>query len=93
MSLLSSKSHLCINDDALERSKVNGNIQREKLDELCRSLIGKKSEEETNHQRCPYYRMFPTSTEPFINSKVWDIEDAHHLVRLFFTCIFFHLIV
>lgn len=79
MTLLAAKSHLCINGNALEESKVNGIVDRAKLDEMCHSGVA----ERIPHRMCPYYpfREFKMSAQPYVEAKVWDIEDAHHLGR------------
>ena len=78
MSLLSSKVHLCVNEKTLENSKINGNINREKVDEICQTLNSKLKIRRWGG--CPYNEGFNPPTKSFIEAKVWDIEDAHQLV-------------
>jgi hypothetical protein len=87
MSLLAAKPHLCINETILDLSRgnasLNGNnmsIQKDKLDELCKAAQPKYPGDRGTLERvlCPF--SFGNSTKPFLDAKVWDIEDAHRLV-------------
>lgn len=77
MSLLAGKIHLCINEKLLTESRVNGILNKDTLDELCKASQPKRKRR-FDQYTCP----FTTSSlgRTFLDSKIWDIEDAHHLV-------------
>jgi hypothetical protein len=80
MSLLAAKTHLCVNESILNLSRINGNIHKDKVDELCQAAQPKHPGDRGTPDRvlCPF--SFGNTTKPFLDAKVWDIEDAHHLV-------------
>jgi hypothetical protein len=82
MSLLAGKPHLCVNDEILSDSRGHGNgpVDKDKLDNLCKAGQFVNPLDPNNSQRYPCPFKAKMTGKAFLDAKVWDIEDAHHLV-------------
>jgi hypothetical protein len=88
MSLLAGRSHLCIHEGVLSESRIKGTLINEEVDKNCERSRPNFVDDGTGNNpslpRCPFYQENPNEhTQSFLNAKVWDIEDAHHLVKQF----------
>lgn len=82
MSMLAGKPHLCVNDEILRDSRRNGNgnIDKDVLDNLCKVGQSVNPLDPNNTQRFPCRFKANLTGKAFLDAKVWDIEDAHHIV-------------
>jgi hypothetical protein len=82
MSLLAGKPHLCVNEEILNdsRGNGNGNIDKDKLDNLCKDGQFVNPLDPTNSNRFPCRFKAKVAGKAFLDAKIWDIEDAHHIV-------------
>jgi hypothetical protein len=91
MCILGSRAHYCINNSVLEKSQINGKLQKDKVNELCAEL--------RSSPYCHYKRDTSRAENALRLARVWDIEDAvkiveshfisHHLTR----CPFYNTII